>query len=853
MIIATQRALTAFAILALMSKSLWAGSWTEWIEQDAPFISCVVDARNETIKNNLTPRALLLPLGQDTFLAYDVDLLRVAAVWTAKDQPLTRNNMAVNSYPYGGKKVSMGQATLPKPNGDIWFQNGIYPGASIGTPSFVDPRPAQPDKDEVGRGGLPRAMGRFVGINLKDGLEIVTEIAASTLIRERFSLGTNALVRRITVSPHRKPVGIVLAESGKTLHVECDLPGTITTTDKHLVLHIPASPSTQTLAVRFMRKGLKPTPTTVWPSTRWPQHISLPLPKENTGEALNSESIPLPKDNPYKRAVRPSAIDFFNDGRLALVTFDGDVWVANGLTPTSKTVSWNRFASGLHEPMGLKVLDDKIMVFDRNGLWRLHDDDSNGEADFHELFCSQIDQTADTREYASALEAEQDGRFIICKPGQNSKGRGSGSVLRISADGKTVTEIARGLRQPFMGLDPLSGQIALSDQQGHWVPSTPIIYVTDGAFYGHPNNTADRKRPITPPLTWIPHQACSSSSSIVWMRNSKMSALNDQAILLSYHPPKLFQIHTDIDPIVSQGGVTVLPVAIDAPILKGAINPADGLLYVAGFKIWGTKTSTMTFLSRVRPNAKKTWPVPTVARVEKRGILLSFATKLNADTASLTTSYTVRRWNYRRTSSYGSPNLNLNGQPGSETMVVSSVSLSTDAHSVFLGIPDMQEVMQLEVSYDITAKDSTPISNQTFLTAHLLRRFALTEHGFASDHVDLEANTTKTVSAPAHPTKEKGATLYTNLGCIACHSIDGSLEGKSGPSWLHLYGSTRKILGTGKSVLANDDYLRESILTPAAKVAEGAVTGEAGMPIYQGVLSEEQLDSLLLYIKSLKK
>jgi cytochrome c oxidase subunit 2 len=54
-------------------------------------------------------------------------------------------------------------------------------------------------------------------------------------------------------------------------------------------------------------------------------------------------------------------------------------------------------------------------------------------------------------------------------------------------------------------------------------------------------------------------------------------------------------------------------------------------------------------------------------------------------------------------------------------------------------------------------------------------------------------------------------------------------------------------------VIADEAYLRESILNPAAKVAQGAVNGEAGMPIYDGVLSEEQIASIILYARSLAK
>ena len=186
-------------------------------------------------------------------------------------------------------------------------------------------------------------------------------------------------------------------------------------------------------------------------------------------------------------------------------------------------------------------------------------------------------------------------------------------------------------------------------------------------------------------------------------------------------------------------------------------------------------------------------------------------------------------------------------------MPVASVKVSKDKRSVFLGVPDMREVMQIEVGYKMNAVDGTPIQNKTFLTAHLLRKLALVKRGFADNRVDLSIDGLALVTKrPAKPSLEKGKALYAQLGCVACHSIDGSREGKTGPSWLGLFGSKRK-LTTGQVVIADEAYLRESILNPPAKVAEGAVNGEAGMPIYDGVLSEEQIESIILYARSLGK
>src|SRR5262249_12583581 len=153
------------------------------------------------------------------------------------------------------------------------------------------------------------------------------------------------------------------------------------------------------------------------------------------------EQIGLPVNNPWRRNVRLADIAFFSDGRAAGVTFDGDIWVIEGLSGDLRDVRWHRFTSGLHEPLSLAIRNDEIFAFDRNGIWKILDPEGNGEADRHELFCNRFAQPAETREFASSLKLLPDGGFVIAKPGQSAStvGRDSGKVLRISADGKIVT------------------------------------------------------------------------------------------------------------------------------------------------------------------------------------------------------------------------------------------------------------------------------------------------------------------------------------------------------------------------------------------------------------------------------
>ena len=95
------------------------------------------------------------------------------------------------------------------------------------------------------------------------------------------------------------------------------------------------------------------------------------------------------------------------------------------------------------------------------------------------------------------------------------------------------------------------------------------------------------------------------------------------------------------------------------------------------------------------------------------------------------------------------------------------------------------------------------------------------------------------------PTKEIGEQLYTSLGCIACHSMDG---GKNhGPTLKGSFGSKQEF-AQAQPITIDEAYLRESIENPMAKTVKGYLTGM--MPPYK--LQSAEYDSLILFIKSLR-
>jgi len=95
------------------------------------------------------------------------------------------------------------------------------------------------------------------------------------------------------------------------------------------------------------------------------------------------------------------------------------------------------------------------------------------------------------------------------------------------------------------------------------------------------------------------------------------------------------------------------------------------------------------------------------------------------------------------------------------------------------------------------------------------------------------------------PPVELGEYLYAARGCNQCHSTDGTT--KTGPSWKGIFGETHQT--SAGSVQVDENYIRESILDPTAKVRTGF---NAVMPTFKGQLKDEQIEGLITYIKCLK-
>jgi glucose/arabinose dehydrogenase/cytochrome c2 len=833
-------------------------SWGEWVEPDFPFFSSVLDARDlgqNFPKDNLTPRGLILNLGHNLWACFDTDLLRIACIWQGEpgQPPVTPEALAPGSYHVAGQKTKDGQEHLPKPVGKVWLANGLYPGWQVGEkPSFTDPREPAPSKEEAGRG--PVNGGRFLGIEINaSGMWLRYQVNGTRIqhsLKAGVENGKLILSHELRMDAHTSPFIF--------------LPGTSKDASPERSAY-PVKPSQEKQELKLQMDWAQSSqgePLKSHAASFWNETVKSQATLSTSQDAYVLDTIPLPVPNPWRRNVRLADLAFLSDqGEAAGVTFDGDVWLISGLKGDLQNITWKRYASGLHEPMSIVARKGELFVFDRNGIWRLGDSNGDRECDRYEMFCNLFAQTAETREFPNSMKLGPDGELYLSKGGQEgtTRGKHNGTVIRVAADGKSMEVIGYGLRQPFIGVNPQTGLVTASDQQGNYVPSTPLHIIEHHHFYGHLPTVAPKEEypeTITEPLTWIPHPVNPSGVTQTWLLGAKMGPVNDELIHIGYNRPELFRVLMK-RPSPSglsrpQAAVVSFSRDFDFPTLNAVINPADGQLYITGFQVWGTVATKLSGLARMRWTGKPRVLLKEVTPTDK-GVLLRFNEKLDPKLATDPASYSAERWNYRRTPEYGSPHLKPDGSTGQEFMTASSAYLSRDGFSVLVGFPDMKAgVSQMRIGWGLKSVEGLKAENTAYFTPWELAKFDGQREGFGNIEVDLTPRAA-TAAVQVKPTADEGARLYQMFGCMACHSIDGSTVGKVGPSWKGLFGSERDIAkGIKGRVKADAEYLKESILNPSARVVKGFEKFDTGMPIYAGILNESQIQSLILYIQTLK-
>ncbi len=440
--------------------------------------------------------------------------------------------------------------------------------------------------------------------------------------------------------------------------------------------------------------------------------------------AYTMDTIGVPFDNATKSWMRFGGLDFFKDGRAAISTWSGDVWIVSGLDDKLDKVTWKRYAAGLFHALGLKIVDDVVYVLGRDQITRLHDFNKDGEADFYECFNNQAMITQNFHEFTFDLHTDPEGNFYFIKGGPvRPGGRGwdkltphHGCVFKVSKDGSKLEVVARGFRAPNgMSVGP-KGEITSGDNEGTWTPTCPINWIKPGGFYGVPDFavSSDGKKPTVRdnPLCWLPHNGVDNSNGAqVWITGDKFGPLSNQLLHTSYGTCTLYAVLKEEVDGQMQGGVVSLPLKFDSGICRARFRSEDNALYLTGLRGWQTTATKDAGFYRVRYTGKAA-NLPIGLKVRPGEIDITFSDPLDKSLAVDADNYSAERWNYKWLENYGSPQFKVSNPKvqGHDEVEILGAKLSADGKTVTLSAKDISPVMQQKITFKLRGADGTAIN-----------------------------------------------------------------------------------------------------------------------------------------------
>ena len=390
-----------------------------------------------------------------------------------------------------------------------------------------------------------------------------------------------------------------------------------------------------------------------------------------------ADVLTAPESNPWLAQTRFTGLDFLPDGRIAVCSWDGDVWLVEISNPRRRrkdaapahTLRWQRIASGLFQPLGLKIAHGKIHVTCRDQLVVLHDLNGDGETDFYECLNNDHQVTEHFHEFAMGLQTDAAGNFYYAKSARHGLPAvvpHHGTLLRVSKDGSRTDILANGFRAANGVCLNRDGSFVVTDQEGFWNPKNRINWVTldpsgkpkfYGNMLGYHDVTDASDSAMVPPLCWITNAFDRSPAELLWVESDRWGALNGSLLNLSYGYGKVFLVpHENVQGTV-QGGMIELPIpAFPTGVMRGRFNPRDGQLYLCGMFAWAGNATQPGGLYRLRATGQPMNYCRSACMRRSQGPRLSFTEPL--DPASIEAkNWHVKTWSLKSTAAYGSNHL----------------------------------------------------------------------------------------------------------------------------------------------------------------------------------------------------
>lgn len=382
---------------------------------------------------------------------------------------------------------------------------------------------------------------------------------------------------------------------------------------------------------------------------------------------------------------------FRDDGKLVVASWDRDGAVFLVDPKPDQKSEVQRIAEGLHEPLGLTIVDDRLFVLQKQELTELIDNNNDGVIDRYRAVSYDWPSSTNFHSFAFGLLHADDYFYFLLSicvlpggascPDQLST---QGKLLRADKAGKVET-YASGFRTPNgIALGP-NDDIYVTDNQGDWLPSSKVIQVNEGGFYGSravpdtgPNGIKE-----TPPTAWLPQDEVGNSPT--------------QPLLLTEGPYAGQMIHGD----VYNGGIKRLFLETVAGRQQGAVfhfsgglqggvnrmaRGPDGAIYlgeVGNPPNWSEHDKLWFGLERMIWVDNIAFEIIAM-KAKEDGFLIELTQPLAANQEISPSDVLVKQWFYHPDEQYGGPKYD------ETVLTVSALEIANDRRSIRLKIPGLK-------------------------------------------------------------------------------------------------------------------------------------------------------------------
>ncbi len=509
------------------------------------------------------------------------------------------------------------------------------------------------------------------------------------------------------------------------------------------------------------------------------------------------------------------------NGDIAVTTRRGDIFIVEN--PSSAKPYFRKFASGLHEVLGVAYKNGSLYVVQRGELTRLYDSNMDGKADvFETIYAWPL--SGNYHEYSFGPKIAPDGSFFVTLNlgfpdvwwHAQSFVPWRGWTLHIFEDG-TMEPWATGMRSPC-GISMIDGELWYTDNQGDWVGSGSLMPIKKGAFTGHPgglrwtglpnsplhltteevykyvnprlefdaNNQAVKPQNIVNekfateyqiksvipqlqlPAVWLPHGIYGiSNSEIVKIPKGVFGPFEEQLLVGDQGQSKIMRVFMEKVNGEMQGCAWDFRSGFQSGIVRLTWGN-EGSLYVGETnRGWGSAGDANQGLQRLFWNNQVPFEMRTVKAMPD-GFEISFTKPVDKKYAEDLSSYTIESFIYKYQSVYGSPMVNTEKCP------IKGVKVSADGLTARIIVGNLRK----NYIHHITLEGIRDMENKYSLV-HPSCYYTLNNIPEGSKLSMAEVSTKNTAKTISNTTAVNGVYTYAQIKpllvkytCVACHNPD---------------------------------------------------------------------------------